>query len=167
MPQTMFFTEMGLLGVDHTGVYPSNVTSGQNSQLYLVVTNHLAFCAYYSVEIKLLSESQEQPNGFNHTNSDVAPLSSLTFFVANNQTYELPIDISFQYKADATARRLDVHSLTVNGIDVDTTGISFTWNSEKSGYSSNLVFELYVYNDTVGSFQYHERFVNLWLKMNV
>ncbi len=167
MPQTVFFTEMGLLGADHTGVYPSNVTSGQSNQLYLVVTNHLAFCAYYELQIKLLSESQEQPNGFNHTNSDVAPLSSLIFFVANNQTYELPIDVSLQYTSDATAGRLDVQSLTVNGIGVDATGTSFNWNSEKSGYISNLVFELYVYNDTIGSFQYHERFVNLWLKMNV
>jgi hypothetical protein len=166
-PQTTFFTEMGLLGVDHTGAYPSNVTSGQSNQFYLDFTNHLGACAYYSLQIKLLNENQTQPNGFTHTNSNVEPLSSLTFFVANNQTYELPIDVSFQYTADAVAGTLTVQSLNVNGIVVDGAETTIAWNPQKSGYFGNLVFELYIYNDTTGVFQYHERFVNLWLQMNV
>jgi hypothetical protein len=166
-PQTTFFTEMGLLGVDHTGVYPSNISAGENNPLYFEFTNHLGHCAYYVLEIKFLNESQQQPDGFNHKNSAVDPLSSMAFFVADNKSYELPLDVSFQYSADAVAGRLYVQSVTVNDIGVNATGTTLAWNFEKKGYFGNLVFELYIYNDATGAFQYHERFVNLWLKLNM
>jgi hypothetical protein len=42
-----------------------------------------------------------------------------------------------------------------------------TWDSEFEGFFYQLFFELWTYDEAVSSFQYHNRFVGLWLNMTV
>ena len=60
--------------------------------------------------------SKSAPDIFNHTNSDQPLLGAISLFAANNETVELPIDISFQYNIDASSHgQVDMQSVTVNG----------------------------------------------------
>ena len=50
-------------------------------------------------------------------------------------------------------------------ITIDASATSIAWDKEKSGFFGNLVFELYIYNGTTNAFQYHQRYLSLWLRM--
>jgi len=163
-PQTDRLTEMGLLGANHTATYPSNITSGQNFRLYLDITNHLGSAAYYEVQIKFRDQGQSGPNSFNHTNSDLPAIGTLTMVAADNQTAELPLDITFHYGDIGGA--IAVQDITINGATLQPDPATLTYNSDRGGYFGNLFFELYIYNGTSNSFQYHERYNSLWLKLN-
>ena len=167
-PQTDFFTELSLFGPYNNATYPSNVTVGNNYRLYLNVDNHLGSSAYYVIETKFGNQTQFTPDSFNHTNSDLPSLGSITFFVADKSSLQLPVDVSFQYKIDANnPRQLDMQSITLNGAKINANPATIGWNSEKRGFYGNLFFELWIYNATVNALQYHERYVSLWLKMNL
>jgi hypothetical protein len=167
-PQTDFFTELSLFGPYNNATYPSNVTVGNNYRLYLNVDNHLGSSAYYVIETKFGNQTQFTPNSFNHTKSDLPSLGSITFFVADKKSLQLPVDVSFQYKIDANnPRQLDMQSITLNGATINANPTTIAWNSEKRGFYGNLFFELWIYNATVNALQYHERYVSLWLKMNL
>jgi uncharacterized membrane protein len=164
--QAESLTEFWLLGPNHGADYPSNVTSGQNYRLYLDASNHLGSSAYYVTEIKFANQTQSSPDSFNHTCSTQPALSSLTFFVAQNETYELPIDISLEYQVnDKTPTIIDMSSITVNGEQISTNSTTITFDYDKNSFYGNLIFELWMYNGTTNSLQYHERYVNLWLKL--
>jgi len=164
-PQTDFFTELSLFGSYNNATYPTNVTSGGTFRLYLNVDNHLGSLAYYVAKVKFGNESKFTPDTFNHTSSVLPSLGSITFFVADNESLQVPIDVSLQYSVDPNdSRLLDMQSITLNGATIsDKTTIA--WNSEKNGFYGNLFFELWTYNDTTNALVYHERYVSLWLKM--
>jgi hypothetical protein len=164
--QTEKLTEFWLLGPNHGTDYPSNVTSGQNYRLYLGTSNHLGSSAYYVAEIKFANQTQSSPDSFNHTYSTQPVLGSLTFAVAENRSYELPVDVSFEYQVnDKTPTILDMSNITVNGEEISTNSTTITFDSAKNGFYGNLIFELWIYNGTTNSLQYHERYVNLWLEL--
>jgi uncharacterized membrane protein len=158
-PQTDYFTEMALLDTNHKTNYPSNVTSGKNYQLYIEITNHLGHAADYTVEAKFRDTNQPGPDSFNHTNSSLPPLERFTAATTNNQTVELPIEISFQFSDSGY-----VDSLTING-KTHNINTQLKFDTQKNNYYGNLFFELWVYNQTTNTLQYHERYVSLWLKM--
>ena len=165
-PQTDFFTELSLSGPYNNATYPSNITVGENYRLYLNVDNHLGSCAYYVIETKFGNQTQSLPDSFNHTNSVLPSLGDITFFVADNESLQLPIDVSFQYKIDTNnSRQLDMQNITLNGATM-TDPTTIAWNPDKSGFYGNLFFELWLYNDTTNALQYHQRYVSLWLKMS-
>ena len=99
-PQTAGLTELSVLGSYQNATYPFNVTSGQNYPLYLKIDNHLGSCAYYLIEVKFRNETQSAPNSFTQTPSALPSLGNLSVCVANNQTIELPITVSFYYTPD-------------------------------------------------------------------
>ncbi len=166
LPQPDKLTEFWLLGPNHDTSYPSNVTSGQNYRLYIDTSNHLGSVAYYVVEIKFANETQSSPDSFNHTSSSQPALGSLNFFVADNKTYELPVDVSFQYQVNENNPSiLNMNSININGAQISTNSTSvINDNIARDGFYGNLIFELWIYNGTTSNLQYHERYVNLWLK---
>jgi uncharacterized membrane protein len=164
MSQTQL-TEMWLLGPKHDATYPSAVNSSQQVRLYLDVSNHLGSYASYVAEVKFRNATQSAPDSFAQTSSKLPALARLTFFVADNATYELPIDVTFTYNVtEGTTRQLQMQTVTINGeaISVNSTRIAF--DSAKGGFYGNLFFELYLYN-SAGGFEYHQRYVSLWLQM--
>ncbi|HSV48790.1 MAG TPA: DUF1616 domain-containing protein [Candidatus Acidoferrales bacterium] len=163
-PQTDSLTEFYLFGSNHNAAYPSNVTADQNNRMYLEVANHLGSCAYYQVEIKFRNQTQSGPNSFNHTHSDLPSLATLTVLVAENATEEIPLDISFQYNL-RNATRMRMENITVNGYSLDASSTTIAYDTNKYGFYGNLIFELWIYNSTTNSFQYHERYLSLWLEM--
>ena len=165
-PQTDSFTEVWLLGPSHMAEnYPYNIIANENYSVYLDIANHLGTCAYYIVDVKFRNETQSAPNSFNFTSSSLPSLYNLTAFVANGETWELPVTFEFSY--NVTALQVDFNSMTFNGLNINLTGESSDWNSQAHAFYGNLFFELWIYNSTTSTFQYHDRFVSLLLNMTV
>jgi hypothetical protein len=98
IPQTEFFTELSLLGPEHTaGNYPYNIVNGGNYRVFLGIVNQLGDCAYYQVQVKFCNETQSAPDSFNHTPSSQPSLYNLNVFVADKEILEIPVNFVFNY----------------------------------------------------------------------
>jgi hypothetical protein len=171
-PRTDFFSEMWLLGSNHTAEdYPFNLSSGQSYDIYLGLGDQLGYCAYYQVEVKFRNESQSMPSSLgpveDRVPSDLPSLYNVSAFVADQGSWELPVSFGFNYVYDANASAVRFESLTFNGNLLSLAGESTVWNSTMSRFYGDLVFELWLYNSSSSSFVYHDRFVDLKLNMTV
>ncbi len=163
-PSNDKFTEFWLYGPNYDGNYPSNVTADQPIRLYIDGANHLGEAAKYQVEIKFRNITQSGPDSFNYTHSTLAPIETLTALAADNGTFELPIDISFQYNLDPkNSLQIDIYSITINAEVFPVNQTTIDWSIEKAGFYGNIFFELWLYSSQSGTFEYHQRYVGLWL----
>jgi uncharacterized membrane protein len=167
-PQMTSLTELSLFGPYQNATYPYNVTVGQNYPLYINVANHLGTTAYYLIEVKFRNQTQSAPDSFNHTSSNLQSLGNIAFCVANNQALQLPVNVSFRYQLDGyTENRLDMQDVIVNGFPLSVSSTNIAWDPQNLGYFGNLIFELWIFNDTNNAFQYNQRYVSLWLNLTV
>ena len=165
-PQTEFFTELWLLGPEHKGEnYPFNIRRNDNYDVFLGVGNHLGQCAYYVVEVKFRNESMSAPDSFDRTPSSLPSLFSMTVFVADKEVLERRLTFSFDYGFDEAVSRVEFNSMTLNGAALNLQGLTSEWNATTRRFYGNLIFELWIYNESTGVFGYHERFVDLKLNM--
>jgi hypothetical protein len=168
-PRTEFFTEMWLLGPEHKAEsFPFNITRNGNYTIFLGIGNQLGACAYYSIQVKFRNQTQPAADSFNRTPSSLPPLYSISAFVADKQTWEIPISFSFNYVQDSyneTLSQVRFLDMTFNGSVLNLNNYTAVWDGERRGFFGNLFFELWTYNGTVGAFQYHERFTGLWFNM--
>jgi hypothetical protein len=164
-PQRDYFTEFWVLGSYHNATYPSDVVAGQNYRLYLDTSNHLGQCAYYVIEIKFCNDSRLAPDSLKRTNSNQPSLGNITFFAADEETVEIPVNFSIDYKINNAS--IDVQSVVINGEKLSTNGISVPWTESKGGFYGNLFFELWILNSTTNSLQYHQRYLSLWLNLKI
>ena len=168
-PRTEFFTEMWLLGPEHKAEnFPFNISRNDNYNVFLGIRNELGSCAYYSIQVKFRNQTQPAADSFNWKPSSLSPLYSISAFVADKETLEIPIGFSFNYVQDnynETLLQVQFLDMTINGYVLRLDDYAAVWDSERSGFFGNLFFELWIYNGTVGVFQYHERFTGLWFNM--
>jgi hypothetical protein len=164
-PQTEFFTELSLLGPGKMAAnYPYNIAINRNYGVFLDISNHLGSCAYYQVKIKFRNETQSDPNSFNRTYSTLPSLYNVAAFVADKESWQLPITFSFNYSFTGVSS-IAFSSIKFNGVNLNLAGLTSNLNSTINVFSGNLVFELWIYNGTTNTFQYHERFVSLLMNM--
>ncbi len=168
-PRTDFFTELWLIGQGHkVENIPYNITVNQSNNMFLGVANHLGSCAYYSIQVKFRNATQPSPDSFNRTSSSLPPLYNMYFFIADNENLEIPISFSFDYSYDNNLSIINYNQLVFNGVPLSLKGYYATsWDYQKSTYYGNIFFELWIYNNTMGDFQYHERYVDLKLNMTL
>jgi uncharacterized membrane protein len=168
LPQTEFFTELWLLGPEHKGEnYPFNITRNENYNVFLGVGNHLGHCAYYVVQVKFRNQTQSAADSFNRTSSSLSSLYNIAVFVADKETMEIPIVFSFDYANNETLSQVTFNRLMFNNVDLNLNGYSTAWDPQTNRFFGNLFFELWIYNDTNGIFQYHERYTDLKLNMTI
>jgi hypothetical protein len=171
-PRTEFFTELWILGPNHMAEdYPYNVSRDQNYSIFLGIGNRLGHLAYYSVAVKFRNQTQPAPTSFGpieeRVPSSLPSLFNVSAFVADEQVLELPLTFSLNYSYSDVLSRIEFYSLTLNGVLLGLTDCTATWDSGRNEFMGNLFFEAWIYNATVGDFQYHERFVSLRLNMTV
>ncbi len=167
-PRDVFFTELWILDSNRsTKDYPFNITLKNDYNVFLVIANRLGYCAYYSVEAKFRNQTQSAPNRFNHTSSSLPALFSIPAFVADEGIWEQSLSISFDYQYNESLMQVEFDNLTLNNVELSLKEHTTTWNAETNEFFSNLFFELWIYNGTTSSFQYHERFVSLRLNITV
>jgi hypothetical protein len=192
-PQTEFFTELWLVGPQHTAEdYPHNITSNVNYSVFLGVANHLGSCAYYVLEVKFRNETQSAPDSFDRIHSSLEPLYSVNFFVPDKETWEIQMTFSLDYSFDevirtvyrnvsvfvpdgdvtyelvaenVTLERVNFGHLRLNDAVVSLQGLSSDFNPQTHEFFGNLVFELWIYDASTTSYVYHERYVDLKLNM--
>jgi len=171
-PRTEFFTELWILDENHRAEnYPFNITRNQNYTIYLGLGNRLGYCAYYLVCVKFRNQTQPSPTSFgpieNRTPSPLPSLYNISVFVADEQTLELPLTFSFDYSHDKNYSRVIFKNLKLNSTLLDLSSFTIKWNSTRNGFYGFPFFELWLYNRTSERFQYHGRFVGLWLNMTI
>ncbi|MGB9683891.1 MAG: hypothetical protein ACPL1Z_03050 [Candidatus Bathyarchaeales archaeon] len=171
-PRTEFFTELWILDANHKAEnYPFNVTRNQNYTIYLGVGNRLGYCAYYMVQVKFRNQTQPAPTSFgpieDRLPSSLPSLFNITAFVADEQVYEIPITFSFIYTWDEQLSKVKLTSLRLNGVWLNMSDYTISWNAETRELRGFLFFELWLYNSSAGCFQYHGRFVGLWFNMTL
>ena len=193
-PRAEFFTELSLIGPGHLAQdYPYNITKNSNYAVFLDVSNQLGSCTYYQVEIKFRNETQSAPDNLNFTASSLPSLYNLTAFVADRESLEIPMSFAFNYSFQNVTRtfytnvtvpggpgqnstfeqkaenitllQTNFDNLKLNGATLNLQGYSSDLDPQKNVFFGNLIFELWIYNSTFGSFQYHERFVDLKFNM--
>jgi hypothetical protein len=178
-PCTDYFTELYIYGGYHNATYPFAIGQDSQVQLYIEVANHQGESAQYMLQTKFRSHDQSGPGSFDKTSSSQPALESTTFSVLDGEVYELPMQVSFDYRvnklsdqidielesATQSSEQLDMRTVTVNGNTHSLQGTTIAYDSAKFGFFGNIFFELYIYNTTVNSWQYDGRYVSLWLKM--
>ena len=167
-PRTEFFTELWILGPNHMAEgYPYNVSRHENYSVFLGIGNRLGHLAYYSIAVKFRNQTQPAADTFNRTFSSLPALYNVSAFVADEQVLELSLTFSLNYSYSDVLSRIEFYSLTLNNVLLNLTDCTATWDSGRNEFMGNLFFEAWIYNATMGDFQYHERFVNLRLNMTV
>jgi len=158
------FSELWLLGPNHmAGDYPFNVHTGESHNLFLGVGNHLGYSACYLVYAKFRNQTQPLPNASGSEPSSLPSVYEFQFFVADGDVWETPITIKI-LNASVQGNTIVVESVSVND-KASQVGYSSIWDSEYSGFYFQLFFELWLYSSTESSFQFHDRFVGIWLNM--
>ncbi len=165
LPQGEAFTELWLLGPGHMAEgFPYNVVQGESYNIYLGIANHLGHLAYYSVQVKFRNSTQLGPSSLSRTPSSLPALTSMYAFVAENGTWEVPVSFGFDYSYDSASSKVNFNNLLFNNGRLNLGGSS-SWDSNKTVFFGDLIFELWLYNQTIGGFQYHERYVDLKFNM--
>jgi hypothetical protein len=158
------FSELWLLGPNHMAEdYPFNVQAGEENSLFLGVGNHLGRSAYYLVYAKFRNQTQPLPNASSSEPSSLPSVYEFQFFVADGDIWETPITIKI-LDASVQDNAMVVESISVNERAFQV-GCSSAWDSEYSGFYFQFFFELWLYSSVESSFQFHDRFVGIWLNM--
>jgi len=167
-PQTEFFTELWLLGPEHKGEnYPFNITRNENYNVFLGIGNYLGHCAYYVVQVKFRNLTQPAADSFNRTSSSLLSLYNITAIVADKETLEIPIVFSFDYAYNENFSQVNFDRLMFNNVVLNLSEYSTAWDPQANRFFGNLFFELWIYNDTIDTLQYLERYTDLKFNMTV
>jgi hypothetical protein len=158
------FSELYVLGPEHKAEgYPYNVKENESYLVYLDVVNDLGSSAYYVVYVKFRNQTEPLPNATASVPSSLSPLYEYSVFLQDGQSWEQPLAFSFS-QVSAAQNRTVVGSLSVNGVTISVNRPE-AWDDENKGFFYELFMELWVYNVASDAFQFHNRFVGLWVNM--
>jgi len=158
------FSELWLLGPAHTAEnYPFNVSVNEEYNLFVGVGNHLGSSSYYMVYVKFRNQTQQLPNSTTSEPSSLPPLNEFRFVLTDGEVWEAPL--TFVIENVLLQQNFSiVQNISINDI-VFPVNYTSTWDSDRNGFYYQMFFELWLYNMTSSSFQYHNRFVGLCLNM--
>ena len=159
------FSELWILGPERMlEGYPFNVSEAESYKVYLGVGNQMGDLGYYRVIVKFRNESEPLPNSTAGVPSSLEPVFEYDVFLRNNETWERELSFSFgDVSFEGDVCRVSKVLIGDYAVDVSKTAV---WNETSSMFSYQLFFELWLYNATVSGFQFHNRWVGLWLNMS-
>jgi len=158
------FSEFWVLGPNHMmEEYPFNVEVNGTSTVFVGVGNHLGVSSYYLVYVKFRNQSQPLPDAISFEPSSLPPLYEFHFVVAEDENWEKPLAFKI-LRVERGTNLTIVKGISINDVDFPVDS-SAKWDSEYNGFYYQLFFELWFYNMTSRSLQYHERFVSIWLNL--
>lgn len=163
-PSEQHFSELYILGPNHVlKDIPFNIKAGVTYSVYLGVVNQMGSTNYYTSYVKLGNDTQLLPNSTTTTPSLIPALYEYKSFIKDGATWEDPLTFQVnQLSFHNNISQLD--GITINGIEFPVKQTSI-WNPDKAGYYYTLFVELWIFNSTLGTSQYHNRFVSLNLNM--
>jgi hypothetical protein len=160
------FSEFWILDAEHMGdQYPFNITSDRNYTIYVGVGDHMTRSAYYAVYVKFRNQSESLPNATSGTPSQMPPLYEYLVLLEDEKIWESQLTFSF-HGVSFVGNTSFVRSLVINGVAFDVDG-SAVWSLQRSGFYYQLFMELWIYNSDIKNFQFHNRYVALWLNVTL
>ncbi len=166
LPHGEPFSELWILGPNHLAEdIPFNVTSNQSSSIFLGITNHMGELQYYLVYAKIRNLTDPIPDVLNSTPTDLEPLAEYRVLLSENETWERPITFSIE-SVSFGENVSTISRLSIDGNSfIATKTIEFAQINNVYGYFCELFFELWRYNSQISSFEFHNRFVGIWLNL--
>ncbi len=156
------FTELWILDSDHrTENYPFNITVNAENKVYVSVKNHMGEPAYYVIYVKFCNSTQSEPT--REKPSSMSHLYEYRFVLNDEEMWEVPFTFMV-HSALIDENNCTIEALSLNG-KVFNVSCTSTWDNQRRGFFYRLFFELWIYNASQGSIEYHNRFVRLWLNM--
>ena len=163
-PAGQQFSELYLLGPNRMFEnYPYDIAVGQNYSLYVGVGNDLGSSAYYTVYVKLLNQTDLLPNATSETPSSLPPIYEYNFFLANAENWEDPLEFSVS-EASINANQSIIHQILINSVAFNVNKYSIR-DANSTGFYYGVICELWVYNATNNTIQFHNRAVSLRLNL--
>lgn len=158
------FSSLYILGSNRTFDYiPFNIKADVTYLVYLGIGNNMGSPCYYTCFAKIGNDTRLLPNATIQAPSPLPALYEYKSFIDDGSTWESPLTFRVnQLTFNNGASQLS--TITINGIALPVSQIS-TWDSTRTGYYYNLFVELWIYNSTLGTNQYNNRFVSLLLNM--
>lgn len=158
------FSELWLLGPNHMAEeYPFNIAINETYHVFVGVSNHMGYSSHYLVYVKFHNNTQPFPDTLNSEPSPLPPLYEFRAFVADGENWEAPLTFKIleaSYRGDSVfISRVSINDMTFS------VNASTKWDSVKNGFHYKMLIELWLYNTASQSFQYHDRFVEIWLNM--
>lgn len=160
------FSELYILGPGHMAEgYPFNVSAGGSYRIFLGIGNHMGGLESYVVYVKFRNQNESLPDSVNGTASTLAPLLEYRALVQDGGIWEKEVSFSPQGVS------VEGNFCRVSGLVID--GVAFaadratSWSEQESGFLFELFFELWRYDESTLDFEYHNRFVGIWLNMTV
>ncbi len=158
------FSELWLLGPSRKADgYPFNIQANESYLIYVGVANRLGRPAFYRVYVKLRNQTQALPTTSNSSSSILPPLYEFNMFIKDDEVWEEPLNFTILEMSTPNNTTL-LKRLRINGVIYQINSFS-EWDEKRNGFYYQLFFELWLYNMTSSSFQYHNRFVGIWLNM--
>ena len=164
LPHGEAFSEMWVLGANRLAEgYPFNVTADQVYKVYLGVANHMGVSEYYRVYVKLRNLTDSIPDSLSGMPSSLDPLGEYRVLLDEDGVWEREVDFSFEgVSFDGNLSKISRFVLGDYSFSVDKTVV---WDEGNGGFYCQLIFELWRYNVTRSGFQFHDRFVGIWLNV--
>jgi uncharacterized membrane protein len=158
------FSELWLLDSSHgTENYPFNVSSGETYSVFVGLANRMKSSESYMVHVKFRNVTQYLLEYNTSKPSSSLPLYEFQFSVDNKDVWESPVNFAV---SDVTVEEdiITVGDVTINDVVKPVTAYT------NSTYAPNephfqLFFELWRYNVELGTFQFDNLSVGLWLNM--
>jgi hypothetical protein len=123
----------------------------------------MGFSADYGVYLKFRNQNEPPPNSISETPSPLKTLFHIFFELSDEKSWETPLTFSFS-KVSFSGNLCFIQEININGFIVNVNKTA-TWSSENNGYYFMLFFELWFYNVEFETYNFHNRFVWLWLNM--
>ena len=160
------FSELWLLGRGRMAEdYPFNVRAGEVYRFFLGLGNHMGGLEDYLVFVKFRNQSESLPDSVNGSASVLEPVFEYRAFVGDGGVWEREVRLGFEgVSFDGNVCRVSRLVLDGSVLNVDKVA---AWDSAGNGFYCQLFFELWFYNSSLSGFQYHDRFVGMWLNMTV
>ena len=160
-PQTEYFTEYSILGSEHSAyLYPNEIEANTPYKVFLTIANHLGSSTIYQIRTKFVTPTDQVPENKSYRFNSFPSLNEIDLIVPNQESTELPITFRMNYAPLGNGvvfseLMLNDYSLNIDNRYVETNGV----------FDGNLVFELWIYNQTTLNYQFHLRYLDL--KFNV
>lgn len=166
LPAGEEFSELYVLGPGHMAEgYPFNITEGVNYLVYVGVGNHMGSAAYYSLQVKFRNETEPLPNSTSDVPSDLASLYTYHVLIEDNKSSEVPLNFSLS-DLSFFGNESTVGSILINGVR-STINEHSSWDTNSTGFYYQIFVELWIYDRAADAFDFHNRFVSLWLNMTL
>jgi hypothetical protein len=131
--------------------------------MYINVGNNMGSSSYYTCLVKIANSTDYYPDTSLGKPSELPALYEYKQFVGDGLTSELPL--TFQVNglevADGVCR---LTSISINGVTVPLNETS-ALNSDGTGFYYAIIVELWIFNSTIGTSVFHNKFVAVPLNM--